>query len=68
MLPILLYAFFKSFLRQRIPQSARLLCSLVAIPLVFLITAILVKVRLDSLPFISTVIKTMLINSFGAIL
>uniref|UniRef100_F7HZ16 Solute carrier family 29 member 1 (Augustine blood group) n=1 Tax=Callithrix jacchus TaxID=9483 RepID=F7HZ16_CALJA len=46
-----------------------ILGSLVAILLVFLITAILVKVQLDPLPFfVITMIKIMLINSFGAIL
>ena len=48
---------------RRIPQSVRILGSLVAILLVFLITAILVKVSLDPLPFfVITMIKIMLIN------
>ncbi|XP_007934381.1 equilibrative nucleoside transporter 1 [Orycteropus afer afer] len=69
MLPLLFFTCLNSFLHQRIPQSVRILGNLVAILLVFLITAILVKVQMDALPFfIITMIKIMLINSFGAIL
>nr|XP_013012335.1 equilibrative nucleoside transporter 1 isoform X1 [Cavia porcellus] len=69
MLPLLLFTCLNSFLHQRIPQSVRILGSLVAILLVFLVTAILVKVQMDPLPFfVLTMIKIMLINSFGAIL
>lgn len=50
-------------LSRRIPQSVRILGSLVAILLVFLVTAILVKVQMDALPFfVITMIKIMLIN------
>ncbi|XP_059966609.1 equilibrative nucleoside transporter 1 isoform X2 [Mesoplodon densirostris] len=63
MLPLLLFTCLNSFLHQRIPQSVRILGSLVAILLVFLITAILVKVPLDAPPFfVITMIKIMLIN------
>lgn len=49
--------------RPRIPQSVRILGSLIAILLVFLITAVLVKVHLDAVPFfVITMIKIMLIN------
>ncbi|XP_066862404.1 equilibrative nucleoside transporter 1 isoform X2 [Kogia breviceps] len=69
MLPLLLFTCLNSFLHQRIPQSVRILGSLVAILLVFLVTAILVKVPLDATPFfVITMVKIMLINSFGAIL
>lgn len=69
MLPLLIFTCLNSFLHQRIPQSLRILGSLMAILLVFLVTAILVRVQLDALPFfIITMIKIMLINSFGAIL
>ncbi|XP_004673587.2 PREDICTED: equilibrative nucleoside transporter 1 isoform X2 [Condylura cristata] len=69
MLPLLLFTCLNSFLHQRIPQNVRILGSLVAILLLFLITAILVKVQLAALPFfILTMAKIMLINSFGAIL
>ncbi|CAK6446940.1 unnamed protein product [Pipistrellus nathusii] len=69
MLPLLIFTCLNSFLHQRIPQSVRILGSLVAILLVFLVTAILVRVHLDALPFfIITMVKITLINSFGAIL
>lgn len=69
MLPLLIFTCLNSFLHQRIPQSVRILGGLVAILLVFLITALLVKVQLDALPFfVITMVKIMLINSFGAIL
>ncbi|XP_006860575.1 PREDICTED: equilibrative nucleoside transporter 1 [Chrysochloris asiatica] len=69
MLPLLLFTCLNSFLHQRIPQSIRILGSLMAILLVFMVTAILVKVKMDALPFfVITMIKIMLINSFGAIL
>lgn len=69
MLPLLIFTCLNSFLHQRIPQSVRILGSLVAILLVFLVTAVLVRVQLDALPFfIITMVKIMLINSFGAIL
>lgn len=63
MLPLLLFACLNSFLHQRISQSVRILGGLVAILLVFLITAILVKVEMEPLPFfIVTMIKIVLIN------
>ncbi|XP_048203651.1 equilibrative nucleoside transporter 1 isoform X2 [Perognathus longimembris pacificus] len=69
MLPLLLFACLNSFLHQKIPQSVRILGSLVAILLVFLATAVLVKVQMDALPFfVITMVKIVLINSFGAIL
>ncbi|KAM4834707.1 equilibrative nucleoside transporter 1 isoform 2-T6 [Thomomys bottae] len=69
MLPLLVFACLNSFLHQRISQSARILGSLVAILLVFLVTAVLVKVQMDPLPFfVVTMVKIVLINSFGAIL
>lgn len=47
----------------RIPQSVRILGSLIAILLVFLTTAILVKVQLDAVPFfIITMVKIVFIN------
>lgn len=69
MLPLLIFSCLNSFLHQRISQQVRILGSLVAIFLVFLITSILVKVFVEPLPFfIITMIKIVLINSFGAIL
>ncbi|KAM9005105.1 equilibrative nucleoside transporter 1 [Sarcophilus harrisii] len=69
MLPLLVFTCLNSFLHQRIPQALRILGSLVAILLMFALTAILVKVNLDPLPFfVLTMIKIVIINSFGAIL
>lgn len=69
MLPLLVFTCLNSFLHQRISQSVRILSSLIVILLVFLITAILVKIPMDALPFfVITMVKIMLINSFGAIL
>ncbi|XP_074166877.1 equilibrative nucleoside transporter 1 [Sminthopsis crassicaudata] len=69
MLPLLVFTCLNSFLHQRIPQAVRILASLVAILLMFALTAILVKVNLDPMPFfVITMIKIVIINSFGAIL
>uniref|UniRef100_A0A8C8RB13 Solute carrier family 29 member 1 (Augustine blood group) n=1 Tax=Pelusios castaneus TaxID=367368 RepID=A0A8C8RB13_9SAUR len=69
MLPLLIFTCLNSFLHQRIPQKVRILGSLVAILLVFMMTAALVKIPLEPLPFfIITMLKIILINSFGAIL
>nr|AAH04828.1 Slc29a1 protein [Mus musculus] len=69
MLPLLVFTCLNSFLHQRISQSVRILGSLLAILLVFLVTAALVKVEMDALTFfVITMIKIVLINSFGAIL
>lgn len=69
MLPLLIFTCLNSFLHQRIPQKVRILGSLVAILLVFMMTAALVKVPLEPLPFfVITMVKIILINSFGAIL
>ncbi|XP_060100681.1 equilibrative nucleoside transporter 1 [Heteronotia binoei] len=69
MLPLLIFTCLNSFIHQRIPQQVRILSSLVAIFLVFMVTAILVKVSMEPLPFFTiTMIKIVFINSFGAIL
>uniref|UniRef100_A0A671QPY1 Equilibrative nucleoside transporter 1-like n=1 Tax=Sinocyclocheilus anshuiensis TaxID=1608454 RepID=A0A671QPY1_9TELE len=69
MVPLLVFTCLNSVLHQRIPQKIRIAGSLTAILVVFLLTAILVKVDLDSLPFfIITMIKIICINSFGAVL
>ncbi|XP_020849547.1 equilibrative nucleoside transporter 1 isoform X1 [Phascolarctos cinereus] len=69
MLPLLVFTCLNSFLHQRIPQALRILGSLVAILLMFAMTAILVKVSLDPVPFFTiTMVKIVIINSFGAIL
>ncbi|XP_007429535.1 equilibrative nucleoside transporter 1 [Python bivittatus] len=69
MLPLLIFTCLNSFIHQRIPQQVRIISSLAAIFLVFMITAILVKFPMEPLPFfIITMVKIVLINSFGAIL
>uniref|UniRef100_A0A673I2U8 Equilibrative nucleoside transporter 1-like n=1 Tax=Sinocyclocheilus rhinocerous TaxID=307959 RepID=A0A673I2U8_9TELE len=69
MVPLLVFTCLNSVLHQRIPQKIRIAGSLTAILVVFLLTAILVKVDLDPLPFfIITMIKIICINSFGAVL
>ncbi|XP_036622587.1 equilibrative nucleoside transporter 1 isoform X3 [Trichosurus vulpecula] len=69
MLPLLVFTCLNSFLHQRIPQALRILGSLVAILLMFTVTAILVKVNLDPVSFFTvTMIKIVIINSFGALL
>ncbi|NWI98338.1 S29A1 protein, partial [Crypturellus undulatus] len=69
MVPLLIFTCLNSFIHQRIPQQIRILGSLVAIGLVFLITSIMVKVAMEPLPFfVFTMISIVFINSFGAIL
>ncbi|XP_077352406.1 equilibrative nucleoside transporter 1-like [Festucalex cinctus] len=69
MVPMLIFTCLNSFIHQRIPQKLRILGSLVVILVVFLLTALLVKVDVAPLPFFTlTMIKIILINSFGAIL
>ncbi|XP_010155168.1 PREDICTED: equilibrative nucleoside transporter 1 [Eurypyga helias] len=69
MVPLLIFTCLNSFIHQRIPQQIRILGSLVAIGLVFLVTAIMVKVDMEPLPFfVFTMISIVFINSFGAIL
>ncbi|XP_016096323.1 equilibrative nucleoside transporter 1-like [Sinocyclocheilus grahami] len=69
MVPLLGFTCLNSVLHQRIAQKIRIAGSLTAILLVFLLTAILVKVDLEPLPFfIITMIKIICINSFGAVL
>ncbi|NXB97342.1 S29A1 protein, partial [Vidua chalybeata] len=69
MVPLLIFTCLNSFIHQRIPQQIRISGSLVAIGLVFLVTAIMVKVPMEPLPFfIFTMISIIFINSFGAIL
>ncbi|XP_026795217.2 equilibrative nucleoside transporter 1a [Pangasianodon hypophthalmus] len=69
MVPLLIFTCLNSFIHQRIPQKWRISGSLSVILLVFLITAVLVKVDMAPLPFFTfTMIKIICINSFGAIL
>ncbi|XP_059215497.1 equilibrative nucleoside transporter 1-like [Centropristis striata] len=69
MVPLLIFTCLNSFLHQRIPQKLRISGSLTVILVVFLLTAVLVKVEMAPLPFFTiTMIKIICINSFGAIL
>ncbi|XP_045926362.1 equilibrative nucleoside transporter 1-like [Micropterus dolomieu] len=69
MVPLLIFTCLNSFLHQRIPQKLRISGSLGVILVVFLLTAVLVKVDVAPLPFFTlTMIKIVCINSFGAIL
>lgn len=69
MVPLLVFTCLNSILHQRIPQKIRIAGSLTLILLVFLLTAILVKIHLEPLPFfIVTMVKIIFINSFGAVL
>ncbi|XP_007544013.1 PREDICTED: equilibrative nucleoside transporter 1-like [Poecilia mexicana] len=69
MLPLLLCTCLTSFLHTLIPQRLRVMGSLFIIMFVFIITAVLVKVPLEPLPFFSiTMVKIIIINSFGAVL
>uniref|UniRef100_A0A672KUR6 Equilibrative nucleoside transporter 1-like n=1 Tax=Sinocyclocheilus grahami TaxID=75366 RepID=A0A672KUR6_SINGR len=69
MVPLLIFTCLNSFIHQRIPQKLRISGSLSVILVVFLITAMLVKVEMEPLPFFTfTMIKIICINSFGAIL
>ncbi|XP_038144216.1 equilibrative nucleoside transporter 1-like [Cyprinodon tularosa] len=69
MLPLLLCTCLNSFLHSLIPQRLRVMGSLSVIMIVFIITAILVKIPLEPLPFFSiTMVKIIIINSFGAVL
>ncbi|KAM8859077.1 equilibrative nucleoside transporter 1-like isoform 1-T5 [Spinachia spinachia] len=69
MVPLLIFTCLNSFLHQRVPQKLRIIGSLAVIFVVFLLTAVFVKVDMAPLPFFTlTMVKIIFINSFGAIL
>uniref|UniRef100_A0A8D3D2H3 Equilibrative nucleoside transporter 1-like n=1 Tax=Scophthalmus maximus TaxID=52904 RepID=A0A8D3D2H3_SCOMX len=69
MVPLLIFTCLNSFIHQRIPQKLRISGSLTVILVVFLLTAVFVKVDMAPMPFFTlTMIKIICINSFGAIL
>uniref|UniRef100_A0A8C5BCE4 Equilibrative nucleoside transporter 1-like n=1 Tax=Gadus morhua TaxID=8049 RepID=A0A8C5BCE4_GADMO len=69
MVPLLIFTCLNSFIHQRISQKLRICGCLAVILGVFLLTAILVKVKVDPLAFFTiTMIKIVIINSFGAVL
>ncbi|KAK7910169.1 hypothetical protein WMY93_014853 [Mugilogobius chulae] len=68
-LPLLLFTLLNSFLYQRISEMVRIAGSLVFILLLFLLTAVLVKVPMEEDRFFSVTMATIwFINSFGAVL
>ncbi|XP_075401458.1 equilibrative nucleoside transporter 2 isoform X3 [Tenrec ecaudatus] len=52
-LPLLLFTFLNSFLYQRVPETVRILGSLLMVLLLFALTAVLVKVDMSPGPFFS---------------
>ncbi|XP_062375424.1 equilibrative nucleoside transporter 1a [Sardina pilchardus] len=69
MVPLLIFTCLNSFIHQRIPQKLRISGCLSVILVVFLMTAVLVKVDVSPVPFFTlTMIKIVCINSFGAVL
>ncbi|XP_056302191.1 equilibrative nucleoside transporter 2 [Danio aesculapii] len=68
-LPLLLFTLLNSILYQHIAEKIRIAGSMVAILLLFILTAILVKVDMDRDRFFSITMATIwFINMFGAIL
>ncbi|RXM33665.1 Equilibrative nucleoside transporter 1 [Acipenser ruthenus] len=69
MVPLLIFSCLNSVLHQRVPQKVRIMGSLAIILLLFLVTAVLVKISILPLSFfVLTMITIVCINSFGAIL
>ncbi|CAL8326510.1 unnamed protein product [Lota lota] len=68
-LPLLLFTLLNSFLYQRISEAMRIAGSLVFILLLFILTAVFVKVDMGIDRFYSVTMATIwFINSFGAVL
>ncbi|XP_041925592.1 equilibrative nucleoside transporter 2 isoform X1 [Alosa sapidissima] len=68
-LPLLLFTLLNSFLYPRISETMRIAGSLVCILILFIFTAILVKVDMEQDRFFSVTMATIwFINSFGAVL
>ncbi|XP_068569730.1 equilibrative nucleoside transporter 2-like [Cebidichthys violaceus] len=68
-LPLLVFTLLNSFLYQRISEAMRIAGSLLFILLLFILTAVLVKVPMDEDRFFSVTMATIwFINSFGAVL
>ncbi|KAK3533731.1 hypothetical protein QTP70_024312 [Hemibagrus guttatus] len=69
MVPLVICTCLTSILHQRFSQKIRILASLVAILVVFCVTAIFVKMVINPVAFFAlTMIKIIIINAFGAIL
>ncbi|RXN23773.1 equilibrative nucleoside transporter 2-like protein [Labeo rohita] len=68
-LPLLVFTFLNSFLYQRISEKMRIAGSLVFILILFILTAVLVKIPMEEDRFFSVTMATIwFINSFGAVL
>ncbi|XP_016346107.1 equilibrative nucleoside transporter 2 [Sinocyclocheilus anshuiensis] len=68
-LPLLLFTLLNSVLYQWISEKMRIAGSLVFILLLFILTAVLVKIPMEEDRFFSVIMATIwLINSFGAVL
>ncbi|XP_017166041.1 equilibrative nucleoside transporter 2 isoform X2 [Poecilia reticulata] len=68
-LPLLVFTLLNSFMYQRISEAIRIAGSLVFILLLFILTAVLVKVDMHADLFFSVTMATIwFINSFGAVL
>ncbi|XP_007555926.1 equilibrative nucleoside transporter 2 [Poecilia formosa] len=69
-LPLLVFTLLNSFMYQRISEAIRIAGSLVFILLLFILTAVLVKVEMheEDLFFSVTMATIWFINSFGAVL
>ncbi|XP_062867571.1 equilibrative nucleoside transporter 2 [Trichomycterus rosablanca] len=68
-LPLLLFTLLNSFLYQHIPERMRIAGSMVLILLLFILTATLVKVKMEQYTFYSITMMTIwFINMFGAVL
>ncbi|XP_054914660.1 equilibrative nucleoside transporter 2 isoform X2 [Poeciliopsis prolifica] len=68
-LPLLVFTLLNSFMYQRISEAIRIAGSLVFILLLFILTAVLVKVDMNQDLFFSVTMATIwFINSFGAVL
>ncbi|XP_037531135.1 equilibrative nucleoside transporter 2 [Nematolebias whitei] len=68
-LPLLLFTLLNSILYQRISEAVRIAGSLVFILLLFILTAVLVKVPMNTDTFFSVTMAIIwFINSFGAVL
>ncbi|KAK3555820.1 hypothetical protein QTP86_029047, partial [Hemibagrus guttatus] len=68
-LPLLLFTFLNSFLYQHIPERMRIAGSMVFILLLFILTATLVKVKMEQDLFFDITMATIwFINMFGAVL
>ncbi|XP_074555460.1 equilibrative nucleoside transporter 2-like isoform X2 [Halichoeres trimaculatus] len=68
-LPLLLFTLLNSFFYQRISEALRIGGSLILVLLLFIVTAVLVKVPMEEDSFFSVTMATIwFINSFGAVL